>query len=96
MLTEIEKQILETLIDLDAAVKSLSHVRTLPGPSEPAAAKPDLNRHFARLDELAAQLPPDCDKNLRHYLERKSLEKARLFLQGQSAQTLKGSCGKKA
>jgi hypothetical protein len=97
MMTENEKQILETLQELDAAVKSL---RTSPtsDPSHPAvpAGKPDLNRYFSRLDELAASLTPDCDPNLRHYLARKSYEKARLFLEGQSAGSLKGTCGKKA
>jgi hypothetical protein len=43
--------------------------------------KPDLRPLFARLDKLAAQLPADAPADLRHYLQRKSYQKARALLQ---------------
>jgi hypothetical protein len=41
---------------------------------------------------LARQMPPDADPTLRHYLQKKSYEKARLFLQGRDAENRAGSC----
>jgi hypothetical protein len=48
---------------------------------------------FARLDQLTAQLPPETDPTLLHYLRKKSYEKARLFLQGRDSENKMGSCG---
>jgi len=79
--THIEQDILQTLIDLDEAVKS---VRT-------ANPKPNLLPLFASLDSLAAQLPLDADPELRHFLLRKSYAKARARLEGRTA--ARGSCG---
>jgi len=67
----IEKNILEALVELDETVKGMAS----------ANPKPDLLPLFARLGELERQLPRDADANLRHYLQRKSYEKARLLLQ---------------
>ena len=72
MLTETENAILRTLEDLDAAVKSIAS----------ANPKPSLLPLFSRLDDLAAQLPPNADPDLMHYLRKKSYEKARLWLEG--------------
>ena len=47
---------------------------------------------FERLDALAAQLPPSTPHDLRHYLQRKSYEKARLWLEGVDPE--KGTCRK--
>lgn len=38
----------------------------------PANPKPDLLQFFARIDELAKQLPSDADPALLHYLQKKS------------------------
>ena len=77
-----EHAILQTLIELDEAVKRMAT----------AKPKPDLLPLFARLDELAGQLPRETDPELLHFLQRKSYEKARARLQGQ--QSVRGSCGR--
>jgi hypothetical protein len=78
----VEQQLLDALIDLDSAVKAM-----------PAAnPKPILLLRFARIDELANQLPHDSDPALQHYLQKKSYEKARLFLQGRDAENQAGNC----
>ena len=70
------------LAQLDEAVRSL-----------PAAnPKPSLLPLFARIDELAGQLPPGTDPALRHYLHKKSYAKARLFLEGREAENQAGNC----
>jgi hypothetical protein len=45
------------------------------------------------MDELTRRLPADAAPDLRHYLKRKSYEKARLFLEGREAENQRGSCG---
>ena len=81
VVTEIESQLLAALQELDAAVKT------------PAAAEPrsSLLPLFRRIDSLAAGLPPASDPELRHFLQRKSYEKARQRLQGFAAE--RGTCG---
>jgi hypothetical protein len=81
-MNEVEKNILQSLVDLEAAVKSMPT----------AKPKPDLLPLFARLDELTRQLPPQTDPTLLHYLQKKSYEKARLFLQGREAENQAGNC----
>src|SRR5690349_8145194 len=61
MLNETEQAILQTLVKLDETVKSMAT----------ANPKPNLLPLFARLDELATQLPPDADPELQHFLKRK-------------------------
>lgn len=78
----LEQNLLAALDELDAAVKAL--------PS--ANPKPGLLPLFARIDELAGQLPADADPALRHYLHKKSYEKARLCLQGRDAENQAGNC----
>jgi hypothetical protein len=73
--TEIEQQLLQTLLQLEKAAEAM-----------PAAnPKPDLRPLFARLDELAGQLPGSADPQLRHFLQRKSYQKARVLLLQESA-----------
>jgi hypothetical protein len=83
-MTDTEQKILQTLLDLDSAVQQM----------KTANPKPGLLPIFTRLDELARQLPPGADADLRHYLARKSYEKARLHLQGRSAENARGNCGR--
>ena len=83
-MTAVEKDILQALVELDATVK------TMPT----ANPKPNLLPIFSRLDALALELPREADPNLRHYLNKKSYEKARLFLQGLESQITPGSCGR--
>jgi len=77
-----EQNLLAALGELDAAVKAM-----------PAAnPKPNLLPLFARVDDLAKQLPPGTDPALLHYLHKKSYEKARLWLQGRDAENQAGNC----
>lgn len=81
-MNDTEHEILQALTELDEAVKSMAT----------AIPKPDLRPLFARLDELAGQLPRTTDPELMHFLQRKSYEKARARLEGQKA--ARGSCGR--
>jgi hypothetical protein len=74
-MTEIEKRVLQTLLDLEKAAESMPT----------ANPKPDLLPLFARLDELTAHLPGGTEPMLLHYLHRKSYQKARVFLQDLAA-----------
>jgi hypothetical protein len=78
----IEQQLLDALAELENNIKAM-----------PAAnPKPSLLPHFARIDELAKQLPRDTDPVLLHYLRKKSYEKARLFLRGRDMENRIGNC----
>ena len=70
MKAPVEKQLLDALVELDTAVKAMSSENPKPG----------LMPLFSRIDELAEKLPPSADPELRHFLQRKSYEKARLHL----------------
>jgi hypothetical protein len=83
LMTETERSILQTLTELDAQVKAMAT----------ANPKPNLVPLFNRLDDLARQLPAEASPDLRHYLQRKSYEKARLLLEGRDAENARGSCG---
>jgi hypothetical protein len=77
-----EQSVLNALRDLEQAVQRM-----------PAAnPKPNLLPLFTRIDELTRQLPKDTDPTLLHYLQRKSYEKARLWLQGREEENQAGSC----
>lgn len=80
--TSIEKNLLNALVELDGVVKSISA----------AGPKPDLPLLFSQIDELARQLPRDTDPILLHYLQKKSYEKARLYLQGRDGENQTGNC----
>lgn len=82
-MTALETQLLQALTELDATVKTMAT----------AQPKPDLLPIFRRLDELALELPRETDPNLRHYLNKKSYEKARLFLLGRADEIKLGGCG---
>jgi hypothetical protein len=77
-----EKNLLDALVELDNAVKSMPT----------ANPKPNLLPIFSRLDELTRQLPRNADPQLLHYLHKKSYEKARLYLQGRDAENQAGNC----
>jgi len=82
-MSKTEQDILQTLVELEAAVKVMAT----------ANPKPDLRSLFGRIDELARELPRNADPNLLHYLHKKSYEKARLWLQGRDQENVTGSCG---
>ena len=81
-MTEMEQNLLQCLVDLEAAVQSLPT----------AQPKPNLLPLFSRIDELTRRLPPQTDPALLHYLHKKSYEKARLFLQGRESENQAGNC----
>jgi hypothetical protein len=83
MNSPVENELLAVLTQLAESVKALPAARP----------KPDLLPIFARLDELAKQLPRQTDPNLLHYLHKKSYEKARLFLLGRESENQAGNCG---
>lgn len=82
-MTETERDLLQSLVELERAVASM----------RAANPKPDLLPLFARLDELTRRLPPQADPTLLHYLHKKSYQKARLFLEGREAENTAGNCG---
>lgn len=81
-MSDTERAILQALVQLDAAVKSMPT----------ANPKPNLVPLFARLDELTRQLPKNASPDLLHYLHKKSYEKARLWLEGRDAENARGNC----
>lgn len=81
-MTEIERNILAALVELQTAVEKL--------PTSPT--KPNLLPLFERLDELTGRLPQGSDPNLLHYLHKRSYEKARLLLEGRDAENARGNC----
>jgi hypothetical protein len=81
-MNETERAILQALVELDAAVKSMPT----------ANPKPNLLPMFSRLDELTRQLPKNASPDLLHYLHKKSYEKARLWLEGRDAENARGNC----
>ena len=81
-MTDTEKTILQTLIELETTVRLMVT----------ANPKPSLLLLFARLDELTRQLPKNTDPDLLHYLHKKSYEKARLLLLGRESENANGTC----
>ena len=81
-MSETERTILQSLVELDTTVKAMPT----------ANPKPSLLPIFSRLDELTRQLPKDASPNLLHYLHKKSYEKARLWLEGRDVENSRGNC----
>jgi len=82
-MTQLEQELHAALLELDAAVKRM------------AATKERVNLLplFARIDELGKKLPPETDPQLVHFIQRKSFEKATLWLEGRKAEITRGICG---
>jgi len=78
-----ERDILQTLTELENAVKTMATTNP----------KPNLSPLLNRIDALTDQLPKETDATLLHYLHRKSYEKARLWLEGRETENQAGSCG---
>lgn len=81
-MTAIERDILKALQDLDATVKTMAT----------ANPKPSLLPLFQHIETLADQLPRSTSPDLLHYMQKKSYEKARLWLEGSFAEIQKGGC----
>jgi hypothetical protein len=82
VMTALERNILDRLIELDRQVKAMPK----------ASPKPGLLPLFQQIDELAGQLPRSTAPDLLHYLQKKSYEKARQWLEGRYAEIQKGGC----
>ena len=82
LMTVIERQILDRLVELDEKVKAMPT----------ANPKPNLLPLFQQIEELADQLPRSTAPDLLHYMQRKSYEKARQWLEGRYADIQKGNC----
>jgi hypothetical protein len=81
-MSETEKAILQTLVELDSAIKTMAS----------ANPKPNLLAIFTRLDDLTRQLPKNAPPELLHFMHKKSYEKARLLLEGRGAENARGNC----
>jgi hypothetical protein len=69
-MNDIERGVLEALTELEAAVAA----------DRPGVVRSDVGAALRRIDTLSDQLPGSADPELKHYLQRKSYEKARLRL----------------
>jgi hypothetical protein len=85
-MTEVERAILEALEELERAAAAR-------GGESAAGVRPPILPILERIDRLAGELPAGAPGDLRHYLQRKSYEKARLFLLGRDAENARGRCG---
>lgn len=72
----------QKLVDLENAVAGMAS-------TDP---KPDLMAIFNDIESLGAQLPTGTDPALLHYLQRKSYQKARLFLEDRDSENETGDC----
>ena len=84
VMTELELKIHGAIVELEETIASM---RT-------ANPKPDLMPIFSRIEDLSQQLPSDTPRDLLHYLQKKSYQKARLYLEGRNKENQRGSCGR--
>ena len=82
-MTPLETELHQALLDLDGAVKRMATTK----------APVNLMPLFVRIDELGAQLPEGTDPQLVHFIQRKSFEKATLWLEDRKAEITRGNCG---
>ncbi|HEU5071597.1 MAG TPA: hypothetical protein VFV96_14430 [Verrucomicrobiae bacterium] len=82
-MTPLEQDLQNALRDLEGAVQQMAATKV----------PVDLLPLFGRIDALAAQLPPGTDPQLLHFLQRKSFEKAALWLANRKSEITRGICG---
>ncbi len=70
--TPFEDSVWEALAALEAAIAE----------GRPPAPNPALRPALARVEALTREVTPDVDPQLRHFLQRGSFQKARLWLEG--------------
>jgi hypothetical protein len=80
--TDKERDFLDALAALEEGLKA-------PGNG---GAHADVRGLLRKLEDAALTLLPEADRELKHYLERKSHEKARLYLLGRDHENEKGPC----
>ena len=78
----LHQNLLEKLIELETTVATIAT----------ADPKPDLMGLFQEIETLSGKLPRSTDPALLHYLQRKSYQKARLFLEGRDHENELGAC----
>ena len=81
-MNDIRQRLLDKLIELETAAAGRSG----------SSGKPDLMSLFREIDDLSGELPEAADPALRHYLTRKSYQKARMLLQGRDSENETGDC----
>jgi hypothetical protein len=81
-MTALERDILKALVELETVVKTMAT----------AQPKPNLLPYLEKIEALADQLPRSTAPDLLHYMQKKSYEKARQWLQGRFAEIQKGGC----
>ena len=86
-MTELESKVLEQLNALEAGIAGIR---------DGIEPKPNLMPIFQELDRLESTMAPREAPRLRHYLQNKSYEKAKLWLLGRDAENLPGVCGGKS
>jgi hypothetical protein len=70
-MTELERALLDALKELESALAA----------DRGGVVRSDVGAALRRIDTLSAQLPDSADPELKHFLQRKSYEKARMRLQ---------------
>ncbi len=71
-LSAFETSVLKTLHALEAAIAA----------GRPPSPNPTLRTVLSQLDQLTTELPPTIRADLRHYLQKRSYQKARILLEG--------------
>ena len=82
-MTDVERVIFDKLKELERAVADLQAGVT---------PKPNLIPLFEELDRLGSTIPRGESGDLRHYIQRKSYEKALMYLEGRDAENARGVC----
>jgi hypothetical protein len=81
-MTGIERELWQALTALETAVNGMAT----------AQPKPNLMPLFEQIETLADQLPRSTAPDLLHYLQKKSYQKARLWLEGRYPEIQTGGC----
>ena len=83
-MTDLERKIHGALVGLEEGIAAMRTAKT----------KPDLVAMFDHIESLAQQLPAGTSRDLLHYLQKKSYQKARLFLEGRDKENHRGGCSR--
>lgn len=70
-MTSVETQILEAIVEMDRRIQAMKQ----------GGGKPELLPLWRKLDALCAELPRDTHLKLIHFLENKSYERAREWIE---------------
>ena len=90
-MNEVEQGLLYSLLELENAIGAMAQAKASASGAG-TGSKPNLLPLFEKIDGFARQLPRGTDPTLMHYLQKRSYEKARLYLQGREAENQRGNC----